>query len=136
VRHKGARYPGQHQPIVDRSVWDKTQELLRTHTVRVDGKPSGSTSGPLIDKLFDDNGERLTPSNAVKGKRRYRYYISSSLMKGPHTSPGRVGGFLVGDRTQADAVAEILDESTAIVADVDKAGLGARDITSILATAA
>src|ERR1700692_1190645 len=36
VRHKGARYPGQHQPVVERSVWDKTQELLLAHTVRVD----------------------------------------------------------------------------------------------------
>jgi site-specific DNA recombinase len=34
------------------------------------------------------------------------------------------------------AVARILDERTAIAADVDKAGLGAHDITSILATAA
>jgi len=34
VRHKEARYPGQHQPMVERSVWDKTQGLLRLHTVR------------------------------------------------------------------------------------------------------
>jgi len=70
IRHKGARYPGQHHPIVERSVWDKSQELLRLHTVRTDGKPSGATSSPLIGKLFDDQGERLTPSHAVKGNRR------------------------------------------------------------------
>jgi hypothetical protein len=40
------------------------------------------------------------------------------------------------ERTLAAAVARILDEQTAIVADVDKAGLGAHDITSILAAAA
>src|SRR5260370_1672292 len=28
LRHKGARYPGLHQPIAERSVWAKTQELL------------------------------------------------------------------------------------------------------------
>jgi site-specific DNA recombinase len=95
VRHKGVRYPGQHQPIVERSVWDKTQELLRTHTVRSDGKPNASMPSPLICKLFDDNGERLTPSHAIKGKRRYRYYVSASLMKGPLVSLDGDGGFLL-----------------------------------------
>ncbi len=38
IRHKGARYPGQHQPIVERSIWDKTQELLLAHTVRADAQ--------------------------------------------------------------------------------------------------
>jgi site-specific DNA recombinase len=42
IRHQGVRYPGQHQPIVERSVWDKTQELMRVHTVRSDGRTSES----------------------------------------------------------------------------------------------
>jgi hypothetical protein len=40
------------------------------------------------------------------------------------------------ERNPAAAVAKILDERTAIVADVDEAGLDAHDITSIFATAA
>ena len=93
---------------------------------------------PLIGKLFDDQGERLTPSHAVKGNRRYRYYVSRSLMKGAARKSGqgwRVPALEI-ERNLAAAVARILDERTAIVADVDKAGLGAHDITSILATAA
>jgi len=138
VRHKGVRYPGQHQPIVERSVWNRTQELLRLHGVRADGKPSGSISSPLIGKLFDERGERLTPSHAVKGNRRYRYYVSRSLMKGTARKSGqtwRVPALEI-ERNLAAAVAKILDERTAIVADVDEAGLDARDITSIFATAA
>jgi len=57
--------PGLRSPVTSRSNCanqrDKTQELLRLHTVRNDGKPSGATSSPLIGKLFDDQGERLTP---------------------------------------------------------------------------
>ena len=138
VRHKGARYPGQHQPIVERSVWDKTQELLRLHAVRSDGKPNASMPSPLIGKLFDYQGERLTPSHAVKGNRRYRYYVSRSLMKGAAPKSGR--GWRVPaleiERNLAAAAAGILDERTAIVADVDEAAVGAHGITSILATAA
>jgi hypothetical protein len=132
------RDPGQHQPIVDRSVWDQTQELLLAQTVRADGKPSGSMSSPVIGKLFDEQGERLTPSHAVKGNRRYRYYVSRSLMRGSAHKSGqgwRVPALEI-ERNLSAAVARILDERTAIVADVDKAGLGAHDITSILAAAA
>jgi len=28
VRHKGTRHPGQHQPIVERTVWEKSDQLL------------------------------------------------------------------------------------------------------------
>ena len=95
-------------------------------------------SSPLIGKLFDDKGERLTPSHAVKGNRRYRYYVSRSLMKGAARKSGqgwRVPALEI-ERNLAAAVAKILDERTAIVADVDVAGVDAHDITSIFATAA
>ena len=137
VRHKGARYPGRHQPIIERSVWDQTQALLRLHTVRSDGQPRGAMPSPLIGKLFDDHGERLTPSHAVKGNRRYRYYVSRSLMKGATRKPEqgwRVPALEI-ERNLAAAIARILDERTAIVADVDAAGLDTDDITSIFAAA-
>jgi DNA invertase Pin-like site-specific DNA recombinase len=89
VRHKGVRFAGQHQSIVELSIWDKTQELLRLHTVRADDKPVGSMSSPLAGKLFDEKGERLTPTHAVKGNRRYRYYISCSLLKGTARKSGQ-----------------------------------------------
>ena len=138
VRHKGAHYPGQHQPIVERSVWDRTQELLRVHAVRADGKPSASASSPLIGKLFDDHGERLTPSHAVKGNRRYRYYVSHSLLKGGAREPGegwRVPALEI-ERTLAAAAARILGERTAIAAGADEAGLAAHDLPSMFAAAA
>jgi hypothetical protein len=95
-------------------------------------------SSPLIGKLFDDTGERLTPSHAVKGKRRYRDYVSRSLMNGTarESSQGWRVPALEIERNLAAAVARILDERTAIVADVDKAGFSTHEITSMLATAA
>jgi site-specific DNA recombinase len=133
IRHKGARHPGQHQPIVERSVWDRAQELLLAHTVRKETKPGESSPSPLIGKLFDETGEGLTPSHAVKGNRRYRYYVSRSLMKGTARVPGqgwRVPALEL-ERNLANAVARILDEHTAIAADIDEAGVAAHDLTSI-----
>src|SRR5713226_7950982 len=34
IRHRGVRHPGQHQPIIDRELWDKVQEQLQEHTRR------------------------------------------------------------------------------------------------------
>ena len=30
IRHKGSVYPGQHQAIIDREIWDQAQQCLRT----------------------------------------------------------------------------------------------------------
>ena len=112
--------------------------LLRLHTVRSNGKSNGATPSPLLGKLFDEQGERLTPSHAVKGTRRYRYYVSCSLLK---EAAGKAGaGWRVPalelERQLAAALIRILAEPTAIVADIEQAGLVAPDITSILAAAA
>jgi site-specific DNA recombinase len=37
---------------------------------------------PLATRLFDEEGEPLTPSHAVKGTRRYRHYVSHKLIEG------------------------------------------------------
>jgi site-specific DNA recombinase len=100
--------------------------------------PANRWPSPPIGKLLDESGERLTPSHAVKGNRRYRYYVSRSLMKGVASKSGqgwRIPALEI-ERNLATATARILDERTALVTDVEKAGLGLHDITLILAIAA
>ena len=83
IRHKGVCHAGQHAPIVNRAIWDNVAQLLVEHIPGSGARNSGTKSCVLIGKLFDESGEGLTPSHAVKGDRRYRYYVSRSLMKGP-----------------------------------------------------
>jgi site-specific DNA recombinase len=80
VKHKATRYPGLHRPIIERAVWDKADELLRTHASRDRGTASKSMRSPLAGRIFDESGKLLTPSHAVKGKHRYRYYVSRNLL--------------------------------------------------------
>jgi site-specific DNA recombinase len=133
VRHKSTRYPGQHQPIVEKAIWDKTQELLRSRAAKIDGQTSRSMSSPLAGKLFDESGERLTPSHAVKGKRRYRYYVSRCLITGTanQTQGWRVPAAEI-ERSVAAAASMILEEHTAILADIEQSGSDANQIKSIL----
>jgi hypothetical protein len=72
IRHKGVRNQRQHEPIAERELWDSTQLLLRSHAARRIPRARKSAASPLTGKLFDDSGQSLTPSHAVKGERRYR----------------------------------------------------------------
>jgi site-specific DNA recombinase len=80
--HKGNAYPGEHQPIVDEVLWDQVQAILAEN--RVDRATGADAKQPslLAGLIFDESGERLTPSHAVKKGTRYRYYVSRSLIVG------------------------------------------------------
>jgi hypothetical protein len=41
-------------------------------------------------KLFDDRGNRMGPSHAAKGGRRWRYYISRAILKGRNSDAGSI----------------------------------------------
>ena len=44
VGHKGRRHPGLHEAIIERAVWDKTDELLHAHAARARGKGTKSSA--------------------------------------------------------------------------------------------
>ena len=82
VVHKGTTYPGLHRPIIEREAWDRVQEQLAKN--RVDHRKQMRARVPslLTGLVFDEAGERLTPSHSNRGGLRYRYYISKSLVRG------------------------------------------------------
>src|SRR5580700_4611795 len=48
IRHKNLRHPGQHQAIVDRAAWGRTQQQLQEHRVRTEGHNASGEKSPLI----------------------------------------------------------------------------------------
>jgi len=113
IRHKTAVYPGQHAAIINPDIWDQLQEQLKAGAVKprkgkgqidVRGKKQVSL---LIGKVFDETGDRLTPSHTKTAKgRRLRYYVSHRLIRSPEQkSPG--GWRLPGPALEA-AVAELV----------------------------
>ncbi len=83
ITHKGEPYPGRHEAIVDRALWDQAQLSLDAN--RTDHKIGTHAKNPslLAGLLYDDSGERMSPSHAVKNGKRYRYYVSQSLIRQP-----------------------------------------------------
>src|SRR5262249_18589987 len=80
IVHKGQSYPGEHPPIIDQLLWDAVQAQLAGNTAeRTSGTRSHQPS-LLAGMLFDRDGNRMTPSYAVKNGTRYRNYVSRSLI--------------------------------------------------------
>lgn len=79
--HNGAWYPGEHEPIIDRSTFEKVQALLKANSV-AKTRNQQSTGALLTGLLYDDRGNRMSPSFTVKNGVRYSFYISSAIRNG------------------------------------------------------
>jgi len=87
IPHKGQIYEGQHPAIIDPDRWQCVQDQLRRRApVSAMAKTRKTASSPLLGKLFDAEGERLSPSHSKKRGRRYRYYISRGYVTGRRDS--------------------------------------------------
>jgi hypothetical protein len=89
IRHKRRSYPGQHPAIVDRATFEAVNLKLKANAGRVKAQTSAATHAPLVGKLTDEAGERLTPSHAVRHGKRYCYYVSRRLIAGSGKSDAR-----------------------------------------------
>ena len=81
ITHKGDSYPGQHEAIVDQALWERTSALLATQNRgrrQTGGKVDMSM---LTGLLYDADGNRYTPTHAVKGGKRYRYYTYQAAIQ-------------------------------------------------------
>src|SRR3984957_17303923 len=89
LTHKGQVHEGLHDPIVDQKTWDEVQRLLTEHATRRTGSRQDSDA-LLASKLFDDRGNRMSPSHATKGGRRWRYYVSQAVLQGRKHEAGSI----------------------------------------------
>jgi site-specific DNA recombinase len=89
MHHRGKWFKGEHEPILDRRTFDRVQELLKSNA---NGrKIKRSESGALLaGTLYDDKGNRMSPSFSTKNGVRYRFYVSSALLKGRKDKAGSV----------------------------------------------
>lgn len=80
IRHHDKVHDGQHPAIFAPELWKQVQDRLTGDATRDRGKSNASVISPLAGKLFDETGDRLTPSHTQKNGKRLRYYISRRLV--------------------------------------------------------
>jgi DNA invertase Pin-like site-specific DNA recombinase len=89
VAFKGEILPGEQPAIIERDLFDAVQaklneQITNQKTVRM------KSEALLAGCIFDDRGNRMTPSHARKRGIKYRYYISAVLVQGLQDQAGSV----------------------------------------------
>jgi site-specific DNA recombinase len=85
INHHDRSWPGEHEAIVDPETFEQVQARLESQCAAVRRKSRALLKG----KLFNEAGERLTPSYAIKDGVRFGYYISTSAMQSRDRKPLR-----------------------------------------------
>lgn len=87
--HGGKWFAGEHEPIIDAKTFQAVQDLIKENTTGRTGKRYRS-SALLTGLIYDDRGNRMSPSFTVKNGVRYPFYVSTALLKGRKASAGSV----------------------------------------------
>jgi hypothetical protein len=101
INHRDKSYPGEHQPTIDEKLFEAVQAKL-TENLRGRRLRRQSSNALLMGKLFDDRGNPMTPTYAIKKGVRYCYYASCVLAQGRKEDAGSI------PRVAAEAIEQIV----------------------------
>jgi hypothetical protein len=75
VVFKGEVCPAEHPPILDTDLFEAVQQSLLNSAIALSCRPA-SSDALLMGRIFDDRGNRMSPSHSCKDAARHRYYVS------------------------------------------------------------
>lgn len=79
--HKGVAYPGEHQAIIERVLWDRVHTVLGESPRKRAANTRAQTPALLKGLIFGSTGRAMTPAHTRKGGKLYRYYVSTDVLK-------------------------------------------------------
>ena len=82
VEHKGQVYPGEHQAIVPRDLWDRAHAILQVSPRTRAAQNRQHAPALLKGLIYGVDGRALSPTHCRKNGRLYRYYVAQRVLKG------------------------------------------------------
>ena len=81
IRHQRRVYEGQHPSIIAPELWDAVQTQLQAGSAKPRRRTTKGRAArsPLAGKLFDETGDRLTPSHTKKKNGQRLRYLPDQL---------------------------------------------------------
>ena len=76
IAYRGQVYAGNHEAIIARPLWERVQQQLASNRKARHEGARGRAPSLLVGLVYDEAGERYTPSHSVKAGKRYRYYVT------------------------------------------------------------
>ncbi len=89
VVYRGEVHRGEQEPIVGRGLFEAVQTQLAARAVARRVRLKG-TPAILAGRIFDDRGNRMSPTHSNKRGVRYRYYVSHALLQKQKSKAGAV----------------------------------------------
>jgi DNA invertase Pin-like site-specific DNA recombinase len=80
--HKGTAYPGEHEAIIPKPLWEKVQAVLAESPKVRAGRTRAQTPALLKGLIFGPDGRAMSPTHTRRGPKLYRYYVSQTVIKG------------------------------------------------------
>jgi site-specific DNA recombinase len=80
VVYRGEVNRGDHAPILDRELFEAVQGRLAAQAVQRRCRLRGAPA-LLAGRIFDERGNRMSPTHTNKGGVRYRYYVSQAVLR-------------------------------------------------------
>jgi hypothetical protein len=74
-------YPGEHQAIIDQSLWDRVHGILRESPRRRAMNTRAQTPALLKGLIFGPTGVAMSPAHTRRNGKQYRYYVSTDVLK-------------------------------------------------------
>ena len=91
IAHKLQVHEAHHSPIVPQELWEQVQQSLGDHLGAARTKrTSQSSDALLVGKLYDDRGNRMSPTWARKESKRRLYYVSQAVLQGDNSKAGSI----------------------------------------------
>jgi DNA invertase Pin-like site-specific DNA recombinase len=87
VVYRGNVHRGEHDPILDQTLFEAVQAKLAAAATARQLLPKGSPA-ILAGRIFDDRGNRMTPTHTNKRGARYRYYVSHAILQNRNADAG------------------------------------------------
>jgi hypothetical protein len=82
VAHKGQVYPGEHEAIVPRELWDRAHASLQVSPRARANRNRNQVPALLKGLIFGADGRALSPTHCRRRGRLYRYYVAQRVLKG------------------------------------------------------
>jgi DNA invertase Pin-like site-specific DNA recombinase len=79
--HKGITYPGEHQRIIDQTLWDRVHDILRESPRKRAMHTRAQTPALLKGVIFGPTGVAMSPAHTRRNGKLYRYYVSTDVLK-------------------------------------------------------
>ena len=82
-------FAGEHEAILDHETFDRVQETLKGNAIKRSQRRTES-GALLTGYLYEDRGNRMSPTYATKKGVRYPFYVSTAVLKGRKKEAGSI----------------------------------------------